>query len=236
MGILCLSSCKKDPDDDTSIDMGYDYYPYAIGDWAIYAVDSINYNDFTTPTTIDTFSYQIKELYAETFTDNEGRISYKIERYKRDNDSAQWALSDIWYFTPTATRIERVEENVRYEPLIFPVIQGVEWDLNTFNSYNVYDVWYGEDSEFNIDVEYTNVGKPYTSPDLLITYDSTATVFYEYSTAISYEYYKAIYAKDVGLVYKQMIYYYSETVDSRPISERVTYGVSYTQQLLSYGN
>ena len=53
--------------------MGYDYYPYAIGNWAIYEVDSINYNDNTTPTTIDTFSYQVKELYADTFTDNEGR-------------------------------------------------------------------------------------------------------------------------------------------------------------------
>lgn len=236
IGILSLSSCKKHPDDDTSVDMGYDYYPYAIGNWAIYDVDSINYNDNTTPTTIDTFSYQVKELYSDTFIDNEGRISYIIERYKRDNDSAQWDLNDIWYFTPTSSRIERIEENVRYEPFIFPVTQGVSWDLNIFNSYNIYDEWYRKDSDFDINLEYINVGKPYTSVDMLDTYDSTTTVFYEYSTQISYEFYKAIYAKDVGMVYKQMIFYYSDDVSSLPVSERVIYGVSYTQQLLSYGN
>ena len=74
------------------------------------------------------------------------------------------------------------------------------------------------------------------SLDSLTSYNNTVTVLHKYETAINYEFYKAVYAKNIGLVYKNMVYYYSSSSEPVPISQRVDYGVSFSQQLISYGN
>ena len=67
----------------------------------MYDVDSISYNDFTDPVTIDSISYQVKEELTDTFFDLEGNFSYAITRSKRTgNDSVSveslpWKISDI---------------------------------------------------------------------------------------------------------------------------------------------
>lgn len=230
--LLTVFSCKKHAPIEDSIDMGYEYYPLTMGDWAIYETDSIYYD--TDAGIHDTASCQLKEYLSETFLDNEGRESFKIERYKRDNDSAQWAISDIWYVTPTSGRIERIEEDIRYEPFIFPVKNNTRWDLNTFNSYNIYNLWEDDDSKIEIEVKDTLVHAPYTIDS--IAYDSTVTVWHKYETLINYEVYNAVYAKNIGLLYKEMTYYYSKQITAEPITERVSKGVKYTQKLISYGN
>ena len=234
---ISLYACKKDSNTDSSnTDMGYDYYPIALGSWYIYSVDSTVHDDFTD--SVYTLSYQIKEIYADTFTDNEGRLSYKIGRYKRDSDSSQWTISDIWYVTKTTNHIERIEEDVRYEPFIFPPQNETEWNLNSFNNYNVYTVWERhqtwQETAVEIEVKDTLVDKTFVL-DTITSYEHTVTIWHDYQTYISDEQYHAVYAKNIGLVYKQMIYYYSDDTTDVPFLERITYGVSYTQKLISYG-
>jgi hypothetical protein len=224
---LSLASCNKDDPDDITIEMGYEYYPVSLGSWYIYSVDSTVYDDFNN--TIYTISYQIKEVYADTFIDLEGRLSYNIDRYKRDNDSTDWIKTDVWYETITEYKVEKVEEDVRYEPLVFPVKNDAEWDLNSFNTYNVYNQWERKENKVEINLKDTLVGESY-EPDTLTSYENTATVWHEYTTYISYEFYHAIYAKDIGLVHKEMTYYY---YSSPGVQE---YGVNYVQKLISYGN
>ena len=234
ISILTLSSCKKTSlvdDAASTTDMGYDYYPIALGNWYIYSVDSIAY-DFED--TLYNESYQIKEIYADTFTDTEGRLSYKIERYKRANDSAQWSNSDIWYVTSTSSRVERIEEDVRYEPFVFPPQNETTWDLNSFNNYNTYNEWAREQNKVEIEVKDTLVGQSFVL-DTLTSYDNTVTVWHKYETYISYQVYKGVYAKNIGLVYKQMIYYKSNVQSMDPILDRISYGVKCTQSLVSYG-
>ncbi len=218
--------------------MGYDYYPVSLGSWFVYSVDSTVYDD--NDHTVYTISYQTKEIYADTFTDNEGRLSYKIERYKREGDSSLWAISDIWYLTKTATHVEKIEEDVRYESFIFPPQNNMEWDLNSYNNFSIYSILerkktYNDDSDISIDVKDTLVDKMFDL-DSLTSYNNTVTVWHEFLTQINDEQYQAVYAKDIGLVYKQMIYFYSDTVYNVPIAERVTYGVRCTQKLISYGD
>ncbi len=232
--LMGLYSCKKDSSDDSfSSDMGYDYYPISLGSWYVYSLDSTVYDDYTD--SVYTLSYQIKEIYADTFTDNEGRLSYKIERYKRDGDSSSWAISDVWYVTKTTNHVEKIEEDVRYELLIFPVQNNTEWNLNLYNNYNVYSNWERKDDAVGIDVKETLVNETFEL-DSLTSYNNTVTISHEYLTQISDEQYQAVYAKNVGMVYKQMIYYYSSNITDDPIEERVSYGVSFTQKLISYGD
>jgi hypothetical protein len=229
--IINLSSCKKEDDDPIDINMGYEYYPIELGTWYIYSVDSTVYNE--NYDSIYTHSYQVKEMYADTFTDGEGRLSYVIDRYKRSNDSASWEKSDVWHITKTEVHIERVEENVSYEPFIFPVNTNYEeWDLNTYNSYNIYSVWSHEQND-KIMLKDTLVGQAF-SLDSTFSYSNTVTVWHEYVTAINYTLYHAVYVKDVGLVYKHMIYF--DTDNTNLIVTEGKFGVDYTQKLVSYGN
>ena len=86
VGLLLISvilfSCSKDGEP-IQLKSASDYYPLKLGAWHVYDVDSISYNDFTTPVTIDSISYQVKEELTDTFYDLEGSLSYEITRSKR---------------------------------------------------------------------------------------------------------------------------------------------------------
>ena len=75
-----LASCSKDKKSTSDFLSPDNYYPLKIGVWHIYNVDSISYNDFTDPVTIDSISYQVKEELTDTFFDLEGNLSYEITR------------------------------------------------------------------------------------------------------------------------------------------------------------
>ena len=115
MGVVLLGfySCKKDAP--SKVEVGYNYYPNKVGSWIIYDVDSIVWDDFNAPNiAIDTFTYQIKEVNESFFLDNEGRETTRIERYKRTNSTMPWIIKDVWYGNRTASKVERVEENIKY--------------------------------------------------------------------------------------------------------------------------
>ena len=102
-------------------------------------------------------------------------------------------------------------------------------------NYNVYNVWERkENNTVEIELKDTLTGQAFSMDT--ITYNNTVTVWHKYETQISYEVYRAVYAENIGLLYKQMIYYYSDDASQLPIEERITYGVHYTQTILSYGN
>ena len=128
---FCLSalifSCSKDKDSVNDLLSPEEYYPINIGVWHIYDVDSISYNDFTDPVTIDSISYQVKEELTDTFFDLEGNLSYEITRSKRAVENQPWKISDIWWVKKVNGNISRIEENVRYVSLISFISEGKTW-------------------------------------------------------------------------------------------------------------
>jgi hypothetical protein len=131
VGILIILSCEKDPPPEP-IDFAYDLYPIATGDLGVFEVDSLVYNDFTGE--VDSFRYQMREQILDSFTDLEGRLSYKLERSFRPNDSSEWTIRDVWSLTKTAERLESREENIAYIKLVFPMDPSKEWNGNALNA------------------------------------------------------------------------------------------------------
>ncbi|MBI4946463.1 MAG: hypothetical protein HY840_08695 [Bacteroidetes bacterium] len=135
---LTFFSCKRDKDPHPT-DFGYNYFPINIGHYVIYQVDSIWQDDLSKIDT--TYSYQLKELIAASFLDNSNRPTLRIERYYKfynkniPYDSMQWSVPKIWYANRTTSTAERVEANIRYLKLIFPVQQGKQWDGNVYNMF-----------------------------------------------------------------------------------------------------
>ena len=201
-------TCRKDQS--TKIDMGYNYFPVDVGRWVIYDVDSIIHNNFTS--TIDTFHFQIKEIIAGMFVDNEGRNTLRLERWKKENDTIDWRLQDVWYENLLDTKAEKVEENIRYIKLVFPVKEGKSWDGNAYNTLGTWNY------------TYTDVDVP-----LIInnnTFDSTLTVLQlDNPLLISYEHSEEQYARGVGMIYKQ--YTFLDYQNIQP-------GLEFTMQVSSY--
>ncbi len=229
--ILCLAisslfllSCSKDSPSTVDFKTVSDYYPLKVGTWHVYDVDSIFYNDFTDPVTIDTITYQVKEELTDTFFDLEGNLSYEIIRSKRvGNDSISvesfpWKISDKWWVKEHNGNIERVEENNRYVTLSSPILEGKSWNGNAYNYMNSWDYLY------------ENVA------DTFAQYPNTVTVNQrEEDLVIIYREYKEVFAKGIGLVSRTRIDVESQDIlNPLPILLKAEEGFQYFQILNSY--
>lgn len=187
---LVICSCTKDKKT-SQPDVGYEYFPNTAGSWIIYNVDSIIHDDFYD--TIITYKYQVKEIIESLFTDNSGGETQRIERYKRSDSSAAWAITDVWYANRTSTTAERVEENIRYIKLIFPVKDKAKWNGNAYNTLG--------------EKEYKYSGVNFSATVGNTAFDSVLTVLQEdIVRPIDKKYSVEKYAKNTGLVYKEYIY------------------------------
>lgn len=217
-GILCLlflfvAACSKD--EPVSPDMGYRYFPVNPGHWMIYQVDSIAWDKFNN--SVDTFNFQIKEVFESEFIDEQGRTNIRIERYKRNSDTSKWVIKDVWFALRTASTAEKVEENKRFVKMIFPVQEDDEWNGNAGNSLEKQDY------------TYVDINQPYTLP--LFSFDSTVTVIQnDLTTAIGRNFEQEVYAADVGMIYKKFID--QETLPTGVIRD----GCYYSYTLLEWGD
>jgi hypothetical protein len=181
-------SCKKDKT--ATVDLGYNYFPAEIGKWIIYDVDSIAHDDFND--TVIAYKFQIKEFFESEYTDNEGRKTIRIERYKRNNDTMPWIIKDVWALNIFETRVEKVEEDIRYVKLVFPAVKGKTWNGNAFNNLG------------NQDYKYADADVPLTVNN--IKFDSTLSVLhYDQSNLIERKYSEEKFARGVGMIYKEFI-------------------------------
>ena len=206
--------------------MPSEYQPLKIGAWFIYDVDSITYNDFTTPVTIDSVNFQLKEEITDTFTDQAGKLNFRLERSKRfynDSivfDNLAWELTDIWYITQDGKNIQRVEENNRYISLLNPIKDKAIWDGNALNSLESWDY------------TYLKVDEPFD------TYGNTVTVnqYFFDDPLIYYELYEEVYAKGIGLVNRVRIHVESQDYSNPniPVLNRIESGIQYFQKLNHY--
>lgn len=224
--VSLMLSCKKDTE--LPPDVGYNYFPDLVGKYVIYEVDSISQNDSLQKK--DTLHYLLKEVIESIITDNEGRPSMRIERYVKYHDSLvpysqlPWTLKDVWMATRTSTTAEKVEENVRYLKLVFPLEKGKDWNGNV---YNTKPEWEYEVTE-------------YDKPKILgnLSFDSTLTVEQVNRNILNLtEYSIETYARNVGLIYKEMIILNKQpqdTGDYPPFDD--TSGYYYTARAIEFGN
>lgn len=235
--VSTVHSCKKEKEQ-TVLDMGYSYFPDQQGTYVIYDVDSFFYNDFTDH--IDTFKFQLKEKVESIFPDNENRPTMRIEQYVRfynpkiPYSSIPWKLRNVWTANRTVTTAERVEENIRFTKLIFPVEAKLSWNGNARNTFKALTYSYQY-----IDLPAT-VSNTHFDSVLQVTQQDVENVIIK-------KYYIEKYARNVGLVYKHVIDVESQpptgVPDSviikwrdTPIMDRVDSGIQYIIKFNSSGH
>lgn len=220
---VAIVSCKVEVQPEPFF--GYDYFPDSVGHYIIYKVDSIWTDDAFNRK--DTYEFGLKEYVESMFTDNEGRPSQRIERYK-DFSVEPYSfsnISDVWFATRTEARAEKIEENVRYVKLIFPLQNDKQWDGNAFNT----------EEDYGQEYKMMNVHEPFTVPVTNITFDSTVTVLQiDWQPAFDYSIYKLeVYALNVGLVYKE--YYNVSKQQDNQTGGFLFYGAQYKYYYMEHG-
>ncbi len=177
-------SCKKSNNENAK--MYYSYFPTEINSWVEYEGRRvIHVADLGT----DTSYFYLKEIITEEFIDNEGRTTFRIERFEKDSMNQEYILKDVWYSNITNTTAEKVEENIRFTKLIFPISGSKTWDGNAFNTL---EKWQYEYDSLHLPRTYNN-----------LDFDSTIKVMQIenvnlFQTQIAFE----VYANYVGLVRK----------------------------------
>ncbi len=213
--IISLASCRNKTDDNVR-PLGREYYNDKVGSWVIYQVDSIVYSDFNNVTQkIDTFNYQVKELISEKFLNVSGIETNRIERYKRKDQAFSWEIINVWTSNINNSSLEKVEENIRYTKLSFPVLENKVWPGNQYNTLSPWDY------------TYRNVDKPLSLN--AFNFDHTVTVIQKDSidnNFIEKHFAREIYARDIGMIYKQ--------VDTLEEQNSISKGLKYRETIIDW--
>jgi hypothetical protein len=231
LALLAVVSCKKKTED--SPDVGYAYAPTTIGKYVVYDADSTVFDDFNLDTTYH--KYRIKEKLEELYIDNEGRSVIKLVRYiKKYNpnlsyDNMPWTVKDVWNYTKTNTTLEVVEEDVRYTKLTFPVNVDATWNGNALNTLGDWEYLYKY-----VDTKEVINGTTFENVLLVEQKDDKS------KNAIHRQYFIEKYAKDIGLVYREIKDLYSNTIKVVngavvPVEQRIEKGVIYKLTYITHG-
>jgi hypothetical protein len=228
-----LSGCYKE--DLNLPEIGYDYFPTELGKFVEYRVDSIWQDDVIGQIGFAEAHYFLHDLNESSFVDEEGRPAVRVERSWKQTQQAEYEIKDVWSRTRTSRIAEQNEENVVFIKHNFPVKEGKVWDGNSKNTLESLQEFYGLASIPEVwEYEYQNIHEPYTVNGF--TFDSTITVMQLDRPAIFglSMFAQEIYAKDIGLVHKQVYIHDIQQNQSNP-NERDSIGVSFEMVITNYG-
>lgn len=180
-----IFGCKKEK---TTINMHLNYFGLIPGRYVVYDVQEM-YHDVDLIIPHDTLTYQLKTYIGTEYIDNFGRTAREFRRYKRNDNTQDWTLSDVWTAIIDNYNAELVEENQRIVKLVFAPTSDKSWNPNAFNGYDP------------LTYSYSKLHKPMTIGSL--SFDSTITVDQEnFTSMIDHRTKYETYAANVGLVKK----------------------------------
>ena len=207
--LIVMVSCKRQvlPLDQT---IGKEYFPVNEGHFIEYEVDSTIYNTFTHDTQF--VHLEFRDEIGALFTDNQGRTSYVIQRSVRPDSTTAWQDELNYYVTVNNFTIEVVENNLRFIKLALPVETNRTWNGNVYIP--VYTSGLDEFKWYNgWEYSYSHISEDFNNG--LVNYPNTATIAWGHltndSTSTSqyndYTNYKEVYARTVGLVYRELTHW-----------------------------
>ena len=160
---LLLSNCTRQTEDYNNPELSperlAELVPLQKGKYITYRLDSIV--PIRQGRALETHRYQVKDVVDTLITDNLGRPSYRVFRFRNDSlAKGAWQPMSTYYITPAADKIEVVENNLRTVKLRLPLRQDYSWKgasglpdgaYGQFNDARLNEVW-------DWDYTYTGVG------------------------------------------------------------------------------
>ncbi|NNV57891.1 hypothetical protein [Limnovirga soli] len=210
-GLMVLMGCAKQSAT-VQFPALSDYLPLQTGRVLVYRLDSslipLDGSDLVVK------SYHAKDSIADTITDGMGRLTYRMYRFVTDTLETQpWQNIGTFLITANAQTVELLDDkNRRFVILTQPLRDGFTWPGNAYidtksatSPFQFMDGWR---------YQYTQFNQPITLDDALL--DSTITVLqrdeisppgpFEPQNYQQRNYAVEIYAKGIGLVYKEFLH------------------------------
>jgi hypothetical protein len=209
---LLITNCNKS-ENTNLLDFNYNYYPLVLNQEREYLVTDILHNSLGS----DTVIYFLKEVVSEEFIDQEGDIAYRIERFWKIDSIGEYSIKDVWTSKKTLRTAQKVEENIRFTKLTFPISRGGFWNGNGYN--------YLPEQEYY----YDSIDGASTFGST--SFDSTVYVIQNFKdNLLEFEEAYEVYAKNIGLVYKKYVELNINVGNVLDINE----GYEYEQVILNY--
>jgi hypothetical protein len=184
---MLIAGCNDEETPNQPSGLIYSYFPVNVGHEVIYDVTLITFDEFSQAH--DTDIYQIREVIESVFDDAQGRPTQRIERYRRNTPNDAWVINDVWTSNMTSVRAEKMEENITYVKMVFPISSSVSWNGNSLNTMEAQDYEYDQINQADV------AGG--------IAFDSTLTVIQiDDENPIETRYEIEKYATGVGCIYK----------------------------------
>lgn len=138
IALLFLASCTKEENNILPINgfgsYNYNYAPLDIGNSWTYIVDSIAYNDFSIPVSVDTFVYYVKHDVTDMDIGMDGIPTYDLSRSTRTDTASNWKLEYMFRIRKSDRELVRNVDNQPVVTMVFPVRENAEWNANAYNA------------------------------------------------------------------------------------------------------
>lgn len=212
---VLLFSCKKQKDLSVPEVQSGNFYPLVKGNYRLYQVAKTN---FKLLGKVDS-SFQLKELFSESFTGLDGQIHFKLLRYKKRMNTDSLSLDSVWSAQRMGEdKVLVVENNQAVLKLFLPLFNGRTWNGNLHND------------KFPEVFTVSNLNSPWE------TYPKTVTIVERNDTNLLKRSYRvSIYAENIGLVYRENRELNFSASGDDFGKGIITDGVIVSQKLISHG-
>lgn len=196
------------------------WFPLQTGNYHLYDIQETRH---APGVATETFSYEMLVEVIDSFPSSGEDYKYVAHRSTRANDAEAWAFLDTWSMQSDGREVIVSEGNVPFIKVKFPVRIGNRWDGNAFNTL-------GEDA-----YEYRDVGVPMQFNGL--SFDHTVTVEQEYNddVIVFTDKRTEVFARDVGLVFKEVIQLHYCTDDACLGQQKIDRGIEMKMVIKAYG-
>ncbi|MEZ0541950.1 hypothetical protein [Fibrella arboris] len=215
---LLLLACTSS--DTPPASPGLDFAPLATGRYVIYDVTEQRFSLTAAPTTS---TYLLKETVGASYTDVTGQPAFRLQRFRRANAQAPWQTDSLWTARVDSRMAIRTENGSDFVKLSFPIAERSRWNGNQFNQFQE-DIY-----------ELRSVNQPYSVGNQ--SFAETATVIQQNdSTLVSQDKRIEVYARQVGLVYKETVQLqFCSSSPSCVGKAQIDFGVRRYVRIASYG-
>lgn len=215
---ITVFSCDSS-DESPPFDTGKDYFPMRKGLFQVYDINEVQY----TLGVPETLRYELKVMVTDSFPNAEGDHTYVIYRSKRNEGDIDFSYLDTWSARMDDREVVVSEENIPFLKLKLPVATDGEWDGNLYNSLGE-DIYTAE----AVNTMYVANGISYDDCVVINQNDNQDFV-------VALDQRKEIYAKNIGLIHKEVKLLNYCTVGSCLGQQQVESGVIFMQSIKSHG-
>lgn len=129
--LLAIISCSKNNSEIAVIDYGYSYFPIDSTKQYLYVVDSISYSNSTT---VDTFHFQLKAQFTNSFIDLNGTKIWRLQRFAKYKNQDSFKEIENHFIQFNNKQMIYTANNLNFLKAVFPLNKNMIWNGNLYNT------------------------------------------------------------------------------------------------------